>query len=257
MRQTSFEDSVKHAIVVTPDDVTAIAEILENDAGVLNITAGCRDGMKRTFESAKELCDYDNTKEKRFVTLRMAASSGTFRKQVVLSFADESYRPPLMLDISGDEGFVIAMRDRLQSKVARMRPWYAFVAALEFETIITYGTFAFIGLSSMWSLVQYKLRAVQPKPAMPPTHDVEMDVVASAIALMAVILAASFFVIATKLRSLFKWFFPRLSYALGNGKQSHAILDDWRRRAMWSGFLSMCSLLYIAVSKILSLAGAR
>lgn len=146
MASTNLER--KHAFVFSEEDVNKIWRVLSDNVGEVEAEVSCSDDVNRTFHSPDALKAYENARRSSIVSMRIRAVPSDFSKRASMSFARRKYGPPVEFEIEGPEDAVVRSKSQLTDVIDGMRPWYSFLARLDFFLVaMILATFMFsVGL---------------------------------------------------------------------------------------------------------------
>ena len=114
-----------HAFVVRPDELKKLVELFQNHVGKVDISVKCADGFSREFKTVEELIGYENPKSKEIRYIRLNARSDNYSKSAAVDFAGSLFQRGVSIDFEACEELVFLLRDKTQSIVEGMRPWYS------------------------------------------------------------------------------------------------------------------------------------
>jgi hypothetical protein len=124
------------AFVMTEQDASKLNEKIRafvGDDPIVRIEAECIDAT-RTFDGIKGLKDYENPRKKAMKSLVMSARSKDYAKQVSISLGKRW--SPINVDMEGPESVVENHLGRIEEVVDGMKPWYAWLATIDFVSWI-------------------------------------------------------------------------------------------------------------------------
>lgn len=204
----------KHAFVVADEDVRRLWRTIETEIGPPTATITCADKTERSFTSADDLLDFENSPVRRIGRLRVSARTEDWSKRADVTFGGYL---PISGSVSADGDLAIGIRDKLDDIVAGTKPWFNRLSKIDFF---------WVALVPIWLGIMV-LGVITPEndEAVPIDRAfVAVAVVAGGIALLAATIWG--------LNQLRKWAFPVATFAIGQGQARHEHLEKIRWTAM-------------------------
>lgn len=196
------------AFIVGEDELKKLADLLFDRVGNLEIRAGCADDVARTFANVKELAAFENAKGKEIRRLHISARSDDFKKLATIELSGSRWRG-IALDFGARDDVVSRLRTEVLELIGGMRPWYAVLHRVDFESI------AFLAYLLLW----FGLLVAAAFKWIPVDGGKEQNRSASALAQLVIYGGiAALFAMGIVLNRFRDSVFPRAVFLIGQGK---------------------------------------
>jgi hypothetical protein len=119
--------SVKHALLVSREDIEGLANFLGQRYQLLGFSAHCIDGSTLKTKTAKELLDFDNRNDRRIDEISLEFQQTDFSERGDIEFSDEAFRVCSWTVWSNDDGLPQQIASELGKRVRASRPWYSWI----------------------------------------------------------------------------------------------------------------------------------
>jgi hypothetical protein len=210
------------AVVVDEQAISRLWEHVIRFCGEASATLTCVDGIERYFHSLESLLGYENPLRARVTTIEIHGWSRDPEQSITITVG-RSYGSQSTLSIRGEEQEVSALQTRVMDTFSGMRAWYSAVARVD--------------LFWMWpaSFMIVALVARLKVPSEPASYR-GLTLLEALHALVIVALWVSIIgvviVFTAKMRARF---FPRISFAFGQGARRHQLNEQVR----WSVIIGL------------------
>lgn len=142
---STFKFELKDAFVVRAEPLKKIHALLSDRIGKTTITAECADDVTREFDTLNKLEQYENSKPKRILNLRLRATAEDWKKEAAVEFTDKWYFGGTRIEVRARDDVVMRLRSDLLDIVAGLRPWYHLINRFDIFTL------ALIGLGTLFA----------------------------------------------------------------------------------------------------------
>jgi hypothetical protein len=211
--QARVERELRHAFVLTADQVRKIWKILQEAMGNVRATASCADDVERPFSSVEKLVAYENPRIRQIVRLEFVAWSQDDHQMVYLLFRTSFVS--ITLRVHGREADAICLRDNIADILDGTRPWYSNIAGVDSHAIVA-ALGLFVGLVSF-------LRPAGRTIVLTGLYEITLLV---AILITAVVILS--LILNWGISRLCRWLTPMATFALGQGEERYHIDEQWR-----------------------------
>ena len=219
------EFSVNFAFVLEPVQIKKVYKLLKDRIAKPNINAKCSDDMVREFVDVKNLLEYENSCDRRILSLTFWSKTEDWKKQARISFTEHSWGT-INFTVEGAENTVIRLKEELGDIVDGTKAWYWRISRIDFFYVIL--VIAFIG---------YTVLKVYTDTLEKSSSKEEFDLLKTlgAIGILTGVIALFPASIWT-LNLLRRRFFPAAVFAIGQESKRFQI-DDKIRWTLIGGFL--------------------
>lgn len=233
-----------HAILVTPEHLKYFAEFLGKYYEEVAYKAYCSDGTDIEFSSIQELLSYENPSFKSITRITLKGQPKDYKHDPRLSLElgdveNLNHATAYYFVSYSDLSLGISIERELQQRIRELRPWYWWIVAFSFKSVILgiYMTLAVL-------LLVFRIDAMLSNRFLTPPRQVDSDYVLTWVLATVVPLGG---LISLSLVDKFKaYFFPKVVFCLG--KQA---TEFERRQKRWSFIFSV-----IVVGLILNVIGS-
>ncbi len=230
-----FELSFRTAFILRSDAVRRIWTIMQTGIGRVSATARCADNARREFTTIDALLGFDNTRGKEIRSLEIAGRSDDWNKSADITF--RSSTEPISISLSAPaEGDVSRLRDDLSDVVAGTKAWYSGVSRINLG-IVLMATFGFLWVVAQ--IVAVGSTRTDPKPSVTVER-------AFVLAADLVLVLAGFMLVCWLINHLHSRYFPRATFALGQGVDRFELDDKIRWVVLIGFFVSVFASLVVA-----------
>ena len=202
-----YSNTLQYAFVVGDVEFQKLVGLLHDRIGKVEIRANCVDDINREFGTVNDLIAYENPKSKAIRCVYLTTTSDDYSKSAVIALSD-SLGYGVLIEISGNEEFVIILRERILDIIAGMRPSYDGMCRVNFS-------YLFIPILVMMFFQLFV--AIELKPELDSTK--EKIFIGMAPTLVNIVLLP-LFIFGNKLRGSI---FPQAVFMIGQGKRQFKI----------------------------------
>ena len=231
--RASWSISKNDAFVCEAEDLRRLIKLLESHASEVSWKIVCTDGIDRSGEDLAALLEFDNAPNRRIQRLHLRACSNDTQCSAYV-WLGGSFNV-LEASIDGSIEFVDQLRPALESQLYGLRAWYTRIARTDFVKV------SFLLLFSV-SIVFFLLVAfgfVEGSNESPePTEPTAKRGFA-----LAVTVVWGGLVVGWGLNKIRERLFPPVTFAMGQGKRRHEILEKVRWSVTFTGVTLLAGLL--------------
>lgn len=127
--------SVKFAFVLTTENVKKIYQLLTDRINKPAISVRCADDIDRDFPDIKQLLDYENSRNRRILSLSFSSRTDDYKKRCLLSFVSSSWST-ISVTIEGIESSVVRLKEEFAEIVDGTKAWYWRLSKIDFFYVI-------------------------------------------------------------------------------------------------------------------------
>jgi len=207
--ETRIRRSVKHALLVSREDIEGLANFLGQRYELLGFSAHCIDGSTLTTKTAKELLDFDNRNDRRIDEIRLEFQQTDFSERGDIEFSDEAFRVCSWTVWSNDDGLAQQIASELGKRVRASRPWYSWITWAR-PMFIFPALLMLLGVAITW----HDFFKTGRLPSMERKTPDFGDVFTLLIPILVVLGACIFFA-----EKVWSWMFPKLWFLIGRQKR--------------------------------------
>ena len=209
-----------HTFVLTRPLLEAFGTQLSARLPRIKIKAACSDSLNREFDSFSELFAFRNPERAQITELSIIARNESFADRFSLTLDSDSYKN-VGVSVDAEEDIGIFLNDLSDDFVASLRPWYSWIARIEWDYVLfLFGCFLLI--SSMWRAKSLSFEFPQSIGWLPLSLGVGLGLVPLAATMV--------------LKRMSRRFFPRAAFSIGDGEQRH-MSKEITRTVLIAGFL--------------------
>jgi hypothetical protein len=205
------EEVFTQPFVLTSDDLDGLAADLSGRLSKLDIDIKCADKLTRSFTSFQELKVFENPQGREIRELRISGRTADY--SIEFSFwLTTQQRRNIYLNLKGDEETAIALNQAVIDRLHAMRPWYAWIALMNWYWMVIALWFTF-NLGAIFALFKGTLyfRTLQE------IRELDLSYVLRSFGAGLLPL-----LVGVILRRVQNFVFPMGSFALGYGARRHA-----------------------------------
>lgn len=209
--QTRHSNDIKQAFIFSPDDLKKLVEVIKRHIEVeehieiykISITAYCRDGIIREFETIEELTGYENPKSEEIRAIHTSFYVRESPEHVVIRFDSGSNWSSVNIYIKGSEYLIFTLNKKIKTLISGMRPWYSPLSGNKFLILVAF----IIGI--VYNIpFNYWIHPIVEKN-ISPIHEIFIFIIPL------VVLAIPFIIFVQK---VINYLFPKAVFLIGQGK---------------------------------------
>lgn len=235
--EAEFSIELRQAFIAQKGDLRKLGKLLTERIGKLSLNADCADGLNRKFASIEELIDYDNSKSKELIRLRMSAKSEDYKQRAEFDLSGSSWRG-ISIRIEASEDVVGRLKESVLDVVSEMRPMYSWLHRHDFVLVA-------LGIQILIGLIPGVLLAIGivsiPKNA---SFSVHGGIQAAIIGLIAPGFAILLGTIVNRFRDQI---FPRAVFAIGHAERRLARLERLQLSVVVGFLVSFAASVVVAI----------
>ncbi len=232
-----FSTDIQQPFIAHKDDLRKIGKLLSERIGELSLNADCADGLNRKFASINALVEYENSKTKELVRLRMVAHSSDHKKRAEVDLSGSTWRG-ISIHIQAREDVVGRLKESLLDTISEMRPMYAWLHRYDF-LFVAIGTQILIGLIPAGLLATGIIQ-------MPQSSTIAARELAQAV-LIGLISPAFAFLLGTVVNRFRDTLFPKAIFAVGSAERRLAKLEKLQMSVIVGFLVSFAASVIVAI----------
>ncbi len=210
--QISRQRTVTAVFVLKWEDVERIHNELAASLPSMTITSVCGDGLTRTFEGINELKSYRNSKKNEIRELEFVARDAPFGQRCSVTFRSKAQRN-ISFSLDAAEDIAVHLNDFHEDLLDSIRPWYSWVARINWEFVILGGMVSFVLFAVLWQKLTGQFKEINLQASF---SDFSWEMVA---------VGAVPWLIAALLNVAKARVFPLGVFAIGDGAQRHSRME--------------------------------
>ncbi|MBT3532594.1 MAG: hypothetical protein HN478_01880 [Rhodospirillaceae bacterium] len=209
--KTEFSENLKQAYCVREDAAKGLWANMNEQVGIVSISAECADSSVRKFENIDDLLSFENPRNRRIIALELKARDEDWGKVVTIDFGHH-FDKTIHIRIDGDDTFVNEFRTKTFDIISGTRPWYSALHKVNFAELLSAGVTLFVLIIMAMAAYKY-LGQDTPLPT-------EVKVAFRSIIFFGAIFIAVL-VLGHLLNTIRDRFFPYSEFLIGQGKERH------------------------------------
>lgn len=223
------DDHLTRALVVAPDDLRRLNNIVKAMLGDVEYEISCSDHIKRDFADLDALLAYDNPPSRRIMAIRLSRLH-SFNKSFQLKL--DTTPSNVFISINGDEETVSKLSEAVEDRLAAMKPWYSFLVRADF---LVFGILLYF--AAHLALLVAATTGVFGPAADAPSQSTLRGTATGGLIVIGII--AAILVIGGLLNSLRARLFPLAVFLVGQGDQRHRHLEMIRQSVVIGAAVSL------------------
>lgn len=201
--ETNINRTVKHALLIEPDDLSRIVQLIENEYGTGAFAAQCSEGSTLKTTEVVEILHYENPGFRRIESMGMAFGT-TYQEGCSLKIEEGAFSGTASFQIwDSNDKRALRTATELESRLLQSRPSYSFLTRISLSTIIA------IGAIAVSSIVVWRNAIATGRP--PKAMDIDFLSALYLLAPFALVYVAA----VMWLEKGWKWIFPKVAFTIG------------------------------------------
>lgn len=207
----------KHAFVLSEADLKKVWNSLEESFGAVSVDVGFTDNIEIKVDSLEQLLSFENSKKSSIKRIEFNAIDEKRENRGTATFENVEYRS-IQIKASGNYEIITRFGDTFEEIIDGLKPWYSRLCKLDFFFI-----FFIIGCVVFTSFTLLLMTI----PDAPEHKSIELS---KAIMAYSITLSAFGLIVlaAWGLNKVRSYCFPIASFAIGQGKERHRVMENIR-----------------------------
>jgi len=135
MTSAHFSWEMNSPLAVDGKSLSRLADVIAANVGPVEVEARCADLIHRKFPDMQHLLAYDNFTKRRLVSVTLEAASQSRTRVVNLKFDSRGYQTANVI-VRGEDEFVTPFSDDMRDMIQGLRPWFWWIRKVDLVVLV-------------------------------------------------------------------------------------------------------------------------